>query len=171
MKTYERYYPDMQILHGTFQSGPCFVCEIVKGMSDAARYIVYEDDTYIAFLDGYPRQYGYTLVCPKKHLEQVTQDFSLDDYLSIHTLVYHISEVIREEMDAERMYIFTFGSNQGNSHVHWHVAPCPRGTPYEKQQGAAVGWQAGVLRIPEEDMIALANRLRGKIIKHINNGV
>jgi hypothetical protein len=40
--------------------------------------------------------------------------------------------------------VFTFGSNQGNAHVHWRIAPLPPGTPYEDQQGAAVGWQAGV---------------------------
>ena len=168
-KPYERYFPDMQVLHNTFRTTSCFVCEIVKGSPDALRYVVYEDDDYIAFLDGYPRQYGYTLVSPKRHLEQITQDFDLDEYLAIHRLIYQITEVIREEMDAERMYIFTFGSNQGNSHVHWHIAPCPRGTPYEKQQGAAVGWQAGVLKIPKEDMVALATRLRKRISERIHD--
>ncbi len=46
------------------------------------------------------------------------------------------------------MYVFTFGSNQGNSHLHWHVVPLPPGTPYDEQQGTAVGWSAGVLKIP-----------------------
>ena len=168
-KRYERYFPDMNTLHNTFQTAPCFVCEIAEGSSGALRYIVYEDETYIAFLDGYPRQLGYTLVCPKKHLEQVTLDFDLDAYLDIHRLVYHISEVIREFVDAERMYIFTFGSNQGNSHVHWHVAPCPRGTPYDKQQGAAVGWQAGVLKVPDKDMVELASRLNKSLMERLKS--
>ena len=165
--TYERYYPDMGVLHNTFRTGPCFVCEIVRGSPDTLRYIVYEDGKYIAFLDGYPRQLGYTLVCRKQHLEQVTKDFDLDAYLDIHRLIYHITEAVREEVDAERMYIFTFGSNQGNSHVHWHVAPCPRGTPYEKQQGAAVGWQAGVLKVPHEDMVSLAQRLHQRVLDRL----
>jgi diadenosine tetraphosphate (Ap4A) HIT family hydrolase len=166
-KTYKRYHPDMASLHDTFRTGPCFVCEIVKRNSDSAQFIVYEDDKYIAFLDAYPRQLGYTLVSPKRHLEQVTQDFDLDAYLDIHRLVYHISETIREVMDAERMYIFTFGSNQGNSHVHWHVVPCPRGTPYDKQQGAAVGWQAGVLKVPDKDMVDLAQRLNKRVLERL----
>jgi hypothetical protein len=33
----------------------------------------------------------------------------------------HRTEAIREELGAEPMYIYTFGSNQGNSHAHWHV--------------------------------------------------
>jgi diadenosine tetraphosphate (Ap4A) HIT family hydrolase len=166
-KSFERYHPDMKALHNTFQTAPCFVCEIVKGLPGTLAHIVYEDDTFIAFLDGYPRQYGYTLVTPKRHLEQVSADFDLQEYLSLQTLVYHVSEAVRAEVDAERMYIFSFGSNQGNAHVHWHVAPCPRGTPYEQQQGAAVGWQAGVLQIPQEEMAALAARLRQRVTQRI----
>jgi len=167
IKSFERYHPDMQALHKGFRTNPCFVCGIVESLPDAPAHIVYEDDTYVAFLDAYPRQYGYTLVCPKEHREQVSADFSLPEYLSLQELVYHISEAVRAEVDAERMYIFTFGSNQGNSHVHWHVAPCPRGTPYDQQQGAAVGWQAGVLRIPEEEMAALAARLRARVEERV----
>ena len=166
-KSFERYHPDMRALHKGFRTNPCFVCGIVESLPDAPAHIVYEDETYVAFLDAYPRQYGYTLVCPKEHREQVSADFSLTDYLSLQELVYHISEVVRAEVDAERMYIFTFGSNQGNAHVHWHVAPCPRGTPYDQQQGAAVGWQAGVLKIPEEEMSALAARLRVQVEKRV----
>jgi diadenosine tetraphosphate (Ap4A) HIT family hydrolase len=169
MKVYERYFPNMKALHHTFQTAPCFVCEIIGSGPDRAAHIVYEDDRFIAFLDKYPRQYGYTLISPKRHLEQVTAAFDLGDYLALQTLVYHVCEAVREEVDAERMYIFTFGSNQGNAHVHWHVAPLPKGTPYEQQQGAAVGWQAGVLRIPETEMAVLADRLRKRIEERVNN--
>ena len=77
-------------------------------------------------------------------------------------------EAVRQELDAERMYVFAFGSNQGNAHVHWHVVPLPRDTPYEDQQGAAVGWQAGVLKIPEVDMAALAARIGARIERQGN---
>jgi diadenosine tetraphosphate (Ap4A) HIT family hydrolase len=168
MKSYERYHPDMKALHSSFQTDPCFVCEIIKGRSNSAAYIVYEDDAFIAFLDAYPRQCGYTLVSPKRHLEQVSADFDLREYLSLQELVYHISEAVRVEVDAERMYIFSFGSNQGNAHVHWHVAPLPKGTSYDPQQGAAVGWQAGVLKIPHEEMKALAARILRRIAERVN---
>jgi len=168
MNQYERYHPDMKALHHTFQTAPCFVCEIIKRLPKGAEYIVYEDERFIAFLDKYPRQFGYTLISPKQHLEQVTAEFDLEQYLTLQTLIYHICEAVRVEVDAERMYIFTFGSNQGNAHVHWHVAPLPKGTPYEQQQGAAVGWQAGVLKIPEAEMAALAARLGQRIEERIN---
>jgi diadenosine tetraphosphate (Ap4A) HIT family hydrolase len=167
---FERYYPDMKALHHTFRTAPCFVCEIVKRLPESAAHLVYEDDGFIAFLDKYPRQYGYTLVAPKLHLEQVTAEFSLEQYLALQALIYHICEATRIEVDAERMYILTLGSNQGNAHVHWHVVPLPKGTPYERQQGAAVGWQAGVLKIPDAEMAALAGRLRQRIEERLNGG-
>ena len=158
MKAFERYYPDMDALHHRVPDGPCFVCRTVARDPGFPAHIVYEDDRYIAFLDKYPRQAGYTLVCPKQHLEQITADFSADEYLDLQRLVYDVCEAVRQEIDAERMYVFTFGSNQGNAHVHW-----ARGTPYEDQQGAAVGWQAGVLRIPEDEMAALAARIGARV--------
>jgi diadenosine tetraphosphate (Ap4A) HIT family hydrolase len=160
VRRFERYWPDMDALHGEFRTGPCFVCKIVARDPSYAAHIVYEDERFIAFLDKYPRQYGYTLVTPKRHLEHVTADFCMREYLDLQRLVYDVCEAVREEVDAERMYILTLGSNQGNAHVHWHVVPLPRGTPYEEQQGAAVGWQAGVLKIPEAEMASLAARLR-----------
>jgi diadenosine tetraphosphate (Ap4A) HIT family hydrolase len=153
----------MKALHNRFRTGPCFVCGIVARDPGYQAHIVYEDERFIAFLDKYPRQFGYTLVTPKQHLVHVTADFSVDTYLELQRLIYDVSEAIRIEVDAERMYILTLGSNQGNAHVHWHVVPLPRGTPYEEQQGAAVGWQAGVLLIAEDDMAALAARLRARV--------
>ena len=158
-ETFERYQPNMETLHRGFRTEPCFICQIVAKNPRPA-YVVYEDGSIIAFLDKYPRQYGYTLVAPKEHLEQVTGDFSVERYLELQHLIYNLSEAIRAETDAERMYIFTFGSNQGNAHVHWHIAPLPPGTPYEAQQMKAVSWRKGVLKIPDDEMTDLASRLR-----------
>jgi diadenosine tetraphosphate (Ap4A) HIT family hydrolase len=163
MKAFERYHPDLDALHGAFRTGPCFVCRIVEKDPDFAAHFVYQDDRFIAFLDKYPRQVGYTLVSPKQHLEQVTAELSIDQYLDLQRLVYDVCEAVRQEVGAERMYIFSFGSNQGNAHVHWHVVPLPPGTPYEDQQGAAVGWRAGVLKIPGQEMAALAARISARI--------
>ena len=163
MVDFERYRPDMNALHGTFRTGPCFVCKIVARDPDYPAHILYEDERYLAFLDKFPRQYGYTLITPKQHLTQVTADFSVQEYLDLQRLVYDVCEAVREEVGAERMYILTLGSNQGNAHVHWHVVPLPPGTPYEEQQGAAVGWRAGVLKVPEEEMASLAARLGARL--------
>ncbi len=160
---FERYWPDMEALHHRFRTKPCFICRIVARDPDFPAHVVYENDTVIAFLDKYPRQYGYTLVTPKEHKEQVTGDFSMEEYLALQGMIYRVTEAVREEVGAERMYVFTFGSNQGISHVHWHVAPLPPGVTYDDQQGAAVGWRAGVLKIPQEEMASLAERIGRRV--------
>ena len=162
-KQFERYYPDMDVLHHGFRTQPCFVCRILAGNNERPQHFVYEDDKAIAFLDAFPRAYGYTLVAPKEHREQVTADFTVERYLGLQQLLYRVTEAVREEVGAERMYLFTFGSNQGNSHVHWHVVPLPPGVPYEEQQGAWTSWSRGVLKIPEEEMASLAARIGARM--------
>jgi diadenosine tetraphosphate (Ap4A) HIT family hydrolase len=162
-KRFERYWPDMEAFHNNARTRPCFVCEVVAGTNDRPQHIVYEDDEAIAFLDSYPRAYGYTLVAPKVHREQVTKDFTLEAYLGLQRVVFRTTEAVREEVGAERMYLYTFGSNQGIAHVHWHVVPLPPGVPYEDQQGAWAAWSKGVLDIPQEEMASLAARIAARM--------
>jgi histidine triad (HIT) family protein len=56
----------MEAFHHGMRTKPCFVCEIVAGTSELPQHFVYEDDRTVAFLVGYPRAYGYTLVAPKR---------------------------------------------------------------------------------------------------------
>ncbi|MGH3146380.1 MAG: HIT family protein [Rubrobacter sp.] len=162
-KRFERYHPDMEAMHHGFRTEPCFVCRMVAGDVRFSENIIHEDDRFLVFLDGYPRAYGYTLVAPKVHSEQVTGDFTVEEYLDLQRLVYRVTEAVREEVGAERVYIFTFGSNQGNAHVHWHVVPLPPGVPYEEQQGNWTRWSKGVLKIPREEMAALAARIGARM--------
>lgn len=160
---YERYHPDMEAMHRGFRTEPCFICGMVDGDIRFTENIIHEDDRTLVILDGYPRAYGYTLVAPKEHREQVTGDFAVAEYLELQRLIYRVSEAVREEVGAERMYIYTFGSNQGNSHAHWHVVPLPPGVPYDQQQGAWASWDMGVLKIPLEDMASLAGRIGRRV--------
>jgi diadenosine tetraphosphate (Ap4A) HIT family hydrolase len=124
-------------------------------------HIVYEDDVAIAFLDKYPSLYGHTLVAPREHREQVTGDFTTEEYLDLQRRVHRVAQAIRREVGAERVYLYSFGSNQGNSHVHWHIAPLPPGVPYRQQQLAAI--RQDPLRILEEDRASLAARIRQRM--------
>ena len=160
---YERYHPDMEALHHGFRTEPCFVCTMVQEEGRFPENIIYEDERALVFLDVYPRAYGYTLVAPKEHREQVTGDFTMEEYIDLQRLVYRVSEAVREEVGAERMYIYSFGSNQGHSHAHWHVVSLPLGVPYEEQQGAWASWTKGVLKIPPEEMADLAGRIGRRV--------
>jgi ATP adenylyltransferase len=83
--------------------GRCFVCELVAGNPDFAHHVIYEDDRFIAFLNRYPILYGYVLVAPREHREQVTGDFSVDGYQAMQALVFRVAEAVRRTVPTERI--------------------------------------------------------------------
>ena len=120
---------------------------------------MYEDERAVAFLNRYPSLYGYALVAPKDHREQVTGDFSLDEYLHLQAVVHRVAEAIRQVVPTERLYVLSLGSQQANRHVHWHLAPKPPGLPFEQQQLAAL-YSNIVLDLTQAEQADLASRLR-----------
>ena len=141
------------------QNGPCFICEMIAGRTNG-NHVIYQDDSFIAFLNKYPSLYGYVLVAAIEHKEQVTGDFTLDEYLALQRGIYQVTEAVRRTVETERVYILSLGSQQGNRHVHWHIAPLPYGVPFKQQQIAALGIENGFLDIPESECIELAKRIR-----------
>ena len=93
----------------------------------------------------------------------MTGDFTLDEYLALQRIVYRVAEALRRVMLTERVYILSLGSQQGNRHVHWHVAPLPPGVPFREQQFEALQARAGILKITDAEMTALAARIRQAI--------
>jgi diadenosine tetraphosphate (Ap4A) HIT family hydrolase len=78
-------------------------------------------------------------------------------------VVYTVAEAVRQAVPTERMYILTLGSQQGNRHVHWHIAPLPPGVPYIEQQFAALSMENGILKLSSEEMSVLAERIRKRL--------
>lgn len=93
----------------------------------------------------------------------MTGDFTLDAYLVLQRVVYRVAEAVRAETGAERVYILSLGSRQGNSHVHWHIAPLPPGVPFEQQQLAALSIERGILDLSHDDMAGLAARIASRL--------
>ena len=141
------------------QNNPCFICEMIAGRLNG-NHVIYQNEEFLAFLNKYPSLYGYALVAPVKHKEQVTADFTLEDYLSLQRAVYQVAEAVRRTVETERVYILSLGSQQGNRHVHWHIAPLPYGIPFKQQQLEALRIDEGFLEISEPEMADLARRIR-----------
>jgi diadenosine tetraphosphate (Ap4A) HIT family hydrolase len=139
--------------------GRCFICEMLAGNPEYQHHVVYEDERTVAFLNRYPSLYGYVLVAPKDHREQVTGDFSLDEYLRLQAVVHRVGEAICQVVPTERLYVLSLGSQQANRHVHWHLAPTPPGLPFEQQQLAALDSNI-VLDLTRAEQADLASRLR-----------
>jgi diadenosine tetraphosphate (Ap4A) HIT family hydrolase len=163
---------DLDAYVDRIRSRPCFICAMLAGDPAFAHHVVYEDEFAIAFLNKYPTLRGYTLVCPKAHREQVTGDFELSEYLRLQALVHAVGEALRKVFEAERIYVLSLGSQQGNRHVHWHVAPLPPGAPFEAQQFAALDVGAGVLTLDEAEMADIARRIAAELADYrVGTGV
>ena len=128
--------------------------------------MIYQNEEFIAFLNKYPSLYGYARIAPIQHKEQVTGDFTMEGYLSLQRAVYRVAEAVRRTVETERIYILSLGSQQGNRHIHWHIAPLPHGIPFKQQQLAALSIDEGILEIPEPEMADLAERIRRKLAFH-----
>lgn len=159
----ERLSVDMDAYVRGIQTRPCFICRLVARDPEFAHHVIYEDDFAVVFLNKYPTLRGYTLVCPKEHREQVTGDFTSEEYLRLQSLIYRVGEALRHVLPCERLYICSLGSQQGNRHVHWHVAALPPGVPFEDQQFEALSMERGVLPITDGEMADLARQIAAQL--------
>lgn len=155
---------DLQSYVHRVLTGPCFICGIVGGEDGASAHVVYRDDHHIAFLPRYHVLLGYALVAPTDHREAVVNDFSINEYLALQQVVHRVARAVTATVATERVYILSLGSQQGNAHVHWHVAALPPGVRYSEQQCRALMTETkGVLALTAEEQSALADRLRAAI--------
>lgn len=145
------------------KGGPCFVCATVNRRPGHEHEIVHEDEQTVAFLNKWPTLWGYTLVAPKRHAERLVADMTMDEYLAVQAVVYRIAAAVSAVVATERVYVLSLGSQEGNAHVHWHVAPLPPGVPYDQQQFHALMAENGVLSPTAEQSAQLAIAIRGQL--------
>jgi diadenosine tetraphosphate (Ap4A) HIT family hydrolase len=161
MKAYRTRPVDFEAIRARLR-GRCFICEMLAGNLEFRHHVVYEDETAVAFLSRYPTLYGYVLVAPREHREQVTSDFRRDEYLALQEVVHRVGEAVRRVVPTERLYILSLGSQAGNRHVHWHIAPLPHRVPFAQQQLAALDSNR-VLDLSDDEMADLAARIHRAI--------
>lgn len=145
------------------RGGRCFICAFVSGDPGYQHHTVYEDGATVAFLNRYPTLLGHCLVAPKAHLESWVHDLPEGDFLRFQAVVRTVARALAATLPTERMYSLSLGSQQGNAHLHWHLAPLPPGVPYHEQQYHALMTEHGVLDLDDAAQAALAERIRAHI--------
>lgn len=103
-------------------------------------------------------------MCPRRHVERVVADVSEAEYLELQRWVYRVGRAIEQVVNTERLYVLSLGSQQGNRHVHWHVAPLPPGVPYGDQQLAALSMRRGILPTSTQEALDLAQQIRARLV-------
>lgn len=161
--TDQRMPMDLDAYERRVRSGRCFICAFIAGVPEYSHERVYEDETHIAFLDAYPTLRGRVLVAPKAHVAHVVRDLDQGAYLRLMAVVRRVALAVERVVPSERTYLFSLGSQQRNSHLHWHIAPLPPGTPYRRQQFHALMLENGVLPWSVEEAAALGDRIRSAL--------
>lgn len=100
----------------------CIFCKIVNG--EIPSYKVYEDDSYLAFLDISQATIGHTLVIPKKHYENI---FELPEDSKIFQIVTKLSKAVKKATNAQGVNILNNnGEAAGQTVKHFHIHIIPR---------------------------------------------
>ena len=101
----------------------CVFCAIIRGQSPVAK--VYEDNTFLAFMDKYPITSGHTLVLPKYHYGDLFQ-MTEDEVGNLYRVVHTIASAVYSATGAQGL---NTGQNNGKAanqivpHVHVHIIP------------------------------------------------
>jgi histidine triad (HIT) family protein/ATP adenylyltransferase len=146
------------------RNGPCFVCAFLAGNPDYPHATVFEDADHVAFLDRWPTVPGKVLVAPKAHFEHVVRDLDEAAYGRLMLFVREVALAVEAVCGSERTYLYSLGSQQGNAHLHWHIAALPPGVPYPEQQFHALMTENGVLTLSPELAASMAARLREAVV-------
>ena len=79
---------DVQALAERSRNGPCFICEFLKGTPGYEHIEVFRTQDAVVFLNKFPTLFGYVLVAPLQHREQVTGAFSENEFLDLQRIIY-----------------------------------------------------------------------------------
>lgn len=94
----------------------CIFCEIAQGKKTC--YKIYEDDSFLAFLDVLPYCEGHTLVIPKKHYPQVYDVENIGDYFAVcQKIARHYLRVLNIS------FLVTLTLGRLIPHAHIHLLP------------------------------------------------
>lgn len=131
----------------------CIFCQIVAGEVDAHR--VYEDDSFIGFLDIRPLFPGHSLLIPRAHHETMA-DLPADMIGPLFSVAQRLAVAVPDAMDAVGSFVAINNVvSQSVPHLHVHVVPR---RPKDGLRGFF--WPRSKYRGGDEEMASVAARIR-----------
>jgi len=125
----------------------CIFCKIGKG--EIPCYKLYEDESFLAFLDINPRNPGHTLIVPKEHFRWVWDVTNIGAYYEV---VQQLAVAIKKALNADMIFSFVFGEEVPHAHV-WLV---PR---FENDgHGSSIDLSL-IKKIENDEMIEIQNKI------------
>ena len=124
----------------------CIFCNIINGSMPAFK--IYEDDSFIAFLDIFPRVKGHALVVPKKHYRWVYDVPEFGEYWEVARTV---GTTIQTIVEAKFTSFVTVGEEV--HHAHIHILP-------QNEKGPSGIVFEPVVQMSKEDIQQLSDQIR-----------
>lgn len=124
----------------------CIFCRIVAGESPC--YKVYEDESFLGFLDINPTTEGHTLLIPKTHYRWV---YDVPEFGAYWETALIIEKKIQRALKPPWVSFFTHGFVP---HAHIHILP-----RYEPVDQAEI-LPTDVILIIKEEMRSIAQQIR-----------
>ncbi|NLG85157.1 MAG: HIT family protein [Firmicutes bacterium] len=138
----------------------CPFCRIAAGEEPA--YVVYEDETLLAFLDRRPLFPGHSLLIPKEHYQTLT-DLPEEAVGPLFRFAKLLARAVEEAMAAEGTFVaINTRVSQSVPHLHVHIVPRRRGDGLRGFFWPRQGYrdEAHALAVKEAIKAAVARHLR-----------
>lgn len=91
----------------------CIFCKIVK--EELPSYKVYEDSSFVAFLDIKPLNKGHVLVIPKKHFRWVQ---NVEPFIEFWKVADIVTKAITKSLGSDHVNYVTLGNAVHHAHIH-----------------------------------------------------
>jgi histidine triad (HIT) family protein len=117
-------WPEPGARHNDGMDPSCIFCKIAAGT--APSYLVYEDETSVAFLDLAPLRQGHTLVIPRAHVPDVMSDGGAQALIDIGPAIHHVSQQLMTVFNADGINLLQANraaAGQVVFHLHVHLVP------------------------------------------------
>lgn len=103
----------------------CVFCDVVAG--DLAAEVVFEDESFLAFLDHRPVQKGHILMVPRQHLATLL-DLPPDLHGRFVANAQRLAAAVVDGLGAQGSFVAVNNVvSQSVPHLHLHVVPRTRG--------------------------------------------
>ena len=113
---------------------------------------VYEDNSFLAFLDINPLKKGHTLVIPKKETDYIF-DIKSQEYEDLWSFAKVVAKGMKKVIDCERISIVVMGLEVPHAHIHL--------IPFNNIQD--IDFSQPKLKILAEEMQEIANLIKSAI--------
>lgn len=138
----------------------CLICDLVA----RRRRVVAETPRSLAVLDAFPRQWGHTLVMPKRHATRFAE-LGPAGFVDAAALAARVASALEGLLPPARVYVASLGTDRldlpmSSPHLHLHVLPVPdpRLRPRE-----VLTWRRGVVAASPAEWSALRRGLRAAL--------